>query len=235
MATDQDAKIEALQAEVEQLRDVLGIVDGEESDDALLLAYSKQARRTYAAESRARAAEGELWQVREAVKGALDSLGLLSPLDANAGDVQTEYDRRLRAVLASVPDETTQPATTDDCAGEGRTCETHGAPWVMSDSGLYIVCEAAELGRPASPVVAPSATDEEGAMPGQRYSDTSAQCLLTDPHLVHVWWYTSEGGGHMLSQPEEGARRWECPGIHGLPAPVLGGADEAHTQDGDKR
>lgn len=43
-------------------------------------------------------------------------------------------------------------------------------------------------------------------------------CLLTHQHYAHDWWYTSEGGGHMVSTPEDatllrGAKQWHCPGV----------------------
>lgn len=50
------------------------------------------------------------------------------------------------------------------------------------------------------------------------------RCLLERPHDEHDWWYTPEGGGHMLSgEPDERDRRraikqWHCRGLRNCPA-----------------
>ena len=47
------------------------------------------------------------------------------------------------------------------------------------------------------------------------------QCLLTNPHGSHDWWYTSSGGGHMLSEAavgdplEKNQKQHHCPGKEG--------------------
>jgi hypothetical protein len=45
------------------------------------------------------------------------------------------------------------------------------------------------------------------------------QCLLTNPHNPHDWWYTSSGGGHMLAESsvgdplERNQKQHHCQGI----------------------
>lgn len=50
------------------------------------------------------------------------------------------------------------------------------------------------------------------------------QCLLTNPHEPHDWWYTSSGGGHMLShiteedlRVEKGLKKHHCDGVDTRP------------------
>lgn len=48
------------------------------------------------------------------------------------------------------------------------------------------------------------------------YGTGMAECLLLNEHDEHTWWYTSEGGGHMLSEPDpdaKGFKEWRCPGL----------------------
>lgn len=54
-------------------------------------------------------------------------------------------------------------------------------------------------------------------------SESKATCMDSDPHPAHDWWYTSEGGGHMLNAEfVDGdralgidVRQWHCPGVPG--------------------
>jgi hypothetical protein len=51
-------------------------------------------------------------------------------------------------------------------------------------------------------------------------------CLLKHPHPEHDWWYTSEGGGHMIATPDDAdprasVKQHHCPGVDGIvPPPV---------------
>jgi len=50
----------------------------------------------------------------------------------------------------------------------------------------------------------------------------TTQCLLSNAHAPHEWWYTSSGGGHMLYtidasdlNCEKGLKKHKCPGLSG--------------------
>lgn len=128
LAADRDAQIEALQVEVAHLNGAWRRADSEANEALRHVASLQEAlaqkpygsdldaeiMRADAAESRARAAEGELRQVREAVRVVAGHLESGDPM-YTAEDVV--YD--LRAVLASVPDGAGQPTpqaptTTDE-------------------------------------------------------------------------------------------------------------------------
>jgi hypothetical protein len=59
----------------------------------------------------------------------------------------------------------------------------------------------------------------------------TTQCMLTNVHNAHDWWYTSWGGGHMLSyiseedlRLEKGLKKHHCDGLTEAipkPAPVV--------------
>lgn len=105
-----------------------------------------------------------------------------------------------------------RPVTADHDAVTGgqilRWLSEHGH--VHSIEGLCIKDTSGLCGAPAA---VPSMADGRGI----RVSATVCTCLLNGPHLEHIWWYTSDDGGHMITpteaEKESGRyRKWLCPG-----------------------
>lgn len=48
---------------------------------------------------------------------------------------------------------------------------------------------------------------------------SEAVCLIWwNIHEPHDWWYTDEGGGHMVTVPDKpNDKQWHCPGVYYVP------------------
>lgn len=58
-------------------------------------------------------------------------------------------------------------------------------------------------------------------LPGPVSVPTNVCLIWNKVHVSHDWWYTDEGGGHMVyedfAHPEKGDKKHWCPGVEYVP------------------